>query len=669
MSEINIPGVSDKYKTNDLVNSLIEVEKLPLNREKEKIERFKSEQDSWRRINQHMTSLRESSRVLYSFDNPFNDKITESSDERALTATASRDASLTTFAIDIENIAKSDRFLSESIEKNAKVPAGKYVYTIGEKTITLNWKGGKLSDFVTALNRRGNNVLKTSIIGVTSDSQALLIESLKTGRENRLQFKEAALDFALSSGMIEEIKTTNFTLPQNAQQIAKLENMENILVSMNNEGITVPPENGFKLNLPSQVTDAMQISFTVATKNVPDITITESQQFMDPTLPSPGIMSFKGIILQNTKTDTTLPPAPKFEPREPVSSSNAIYIQLKSGEEIELAPLSASEKPQEFSFLMKDYENVENIVIRNRNTGKELFISTIKIFDVNSELGYKPLNPVSVASDAKIKFEGITMHRSENKIDDIIPNITLNLSEPTEKTATIKVLPNTEAAKEALINFVGRYNQLIAEINILTQNKPEIVSELEYFTDDEQKAALERLGMFQGDFSLTNIKSSLQRITTNPYRNPQFENDITMLAQIGIATKSSSGSSLSSSQLRGYLEIDEKKLDEALENNIDSIKNIFGFDSNEDLITDNGIGFLMDENLKSYVQIGGIIATKTRGIESKIKASETTIKRLETQIASKEQELRRKYGQMEATLNNLESQSSSLSNFGKNNSN
>ena len=226
--------------------------------------------------------------------------------------------------------------------------------------------------------------------------------SLKTGKENRLQFKEAALDFALSSGMIEEIKTTNFTLPQNAQQIAKLENMENILVSMNNEGITVPPENGFKLNLPSQVTDAMQISFTVATKNVPDITITESQQFMDPTLPSPGIMSFKGIILQNTKTDTTLPPAPKFEPREPVSSSNAIYIQLKSGEEIELAPLSASEKPQEFSFLMKDYENVENIVINANVRQKLAHIVSVTFIGVDGEslLTKLDMNGIAVSTGA-----------------------------------------------------------------------------------------------------------------------------------------------------------------------------------------------------------------------------------------------------------------------------
>ena len=61
------------------------------------------------------------------------------------------------------------------------------------------------------------------------------------------------------------------------------------------------------------------------------------------------------------------------------------------------------------------------------------------------------------------------MYRSTNKIDDIVENVTLNLEAPTEKTATIKIDPDTETSKEAIIELVGYYNQLIAEINILTQ--------------------------------------------------------------------------------------------------------------------------------------------------------------------------------------------------------
>ena len=166
MSGIGIPGVSDKYKTNDLVNSLVEVEKLPLKREQEKLETYKAEQANWRRVNQYMSSLRESTRSLYSFNNPFNERIAESSDERAITATAEREATVETFKIDVEQIATADRFLSGNIDKNTKIPEGTYQFKVGEKTITYRFKGGKISDFSEGLNKRGNGIIKSSIIGV-----------------------------------------------------------------------------------------------------------------------------------------------------------------------------------------------------------------------------------------------------------------------------------------------------------------------------------------------------------------------------------------------------------------------------------------------------------------------------------------------------------------------
>ena len=46
MSDFNIPGVSDKYKTNDLVKSLLEVERIPLNREQKKLDDFKAEKNA-----------------------------------------------------------------------------------------------------------------------------------------------------------------------------------------------------------------------------------------------------------------------------------------------------------------------------------------------------------------------------------------------------------------------------------------------------------------------------------------------------------------------------------------------------------------------------------------------------------------------------------------------
>ena len=142
--------------------------------------------------------------------------------------------------------------------------------------------------------------------------------------------------------------------------------------------------------------------------------------------------------------------------------------------------------------------------------------------------------------------------------------------------------------------------------------------------------------------------------------------EITMLSQLGIATNASGYSGgYSQSKLRGYLEIDEKKLDDALANHLDDIKMLFGYDSDGDLIVDTGIAYKLDKQISAYTQTGGILAMKTSSLDSKIKSSETKITKLESQMAKKEQELRSKYSQMEGSLNSLEAQQNTISNFTK----
>ena len=184
----------------------------------------------------------------------------------------------------------------------------------------------------------------------------------------------------------------------------------------------------------------------------------------------------------------------------------------------------------------------------------------------------------------------------------------------------------------------------------------------EYFTEEESEKAMERLGVFQSEFTLKSSKSSLQQIMTNSYL-PEDNVDIKTLSQIGIAKKTGVSSGTSAAQMRGYMEIDEKKLDEALKNNMSEIKNLFGYDTNDDKIIDAGIAYKMDQTLLAYVQTGGILALKNSAIEKNISNTETKIERLEVQVANKEAELKRKYGNMESTLNNLESQSNSITNF------
>lgn len=682
---LNIPGVSDKYKTNDLVKSLMEVERIPLKREEANLETYNKQQSAWRDINQKMSSLRESVKSLYSFENPFSNKLASSSDEFAVSVDAGREADFGSFKIDVLQPAQADRFLSDEIGSDYNVPQGKYTFKVGKKTIEYNWKGGKLTDFVDSVNKRGNNTIKASLIGVSPDKKSLLLESLKTGEENALVLENKAFDLALKIGMISETKpeTTNFTINQESMKITKtkdaieqegLEPISKSRVSTTSRQITIGARGGFETDLPESITSKknQKIEFTFTEEKIKDITEGTGSVKEVFQVPSAGGIEYEGITVYNNLSETTLPPGEekKLEGLKSIETSNEniFFIKDIDGNETALTHQYFSSdgktKSTKVSFKLDDFPNAKTLVVRNSNTGKEITMTMPVATDTRTSLGYKPNHAASQACDAKIRYEGITLSRPSNDIDDVVPHITLHVHEKTEKTATVKIEPDTESAKDAIITFVGKYNQTIAEINILTTNKPEVISELDYLSKDEQEEAKEKLGMFQSENSLRTGKTNMMQIVSGNYKFLDSA-QITMLSQIGVSTNASGGTrgGYNPSQMRGYLEVDEKKLDQSLTSNLNDIKNIFGYDSDGDLIIDDGIGLKLDKQLSAWVQSGGIINTKNQAIDSKIKATNTKITKLQTQLDRKEAELKMKYANMQGTLGGLESQQNSIQNF------
>lgn len=682
MAGLNIPGVTDQYNTNDTVEKLMKIERIPLTREQNQLESLKTEKNAWRDINTKLSSLRDNTKTLYSFENPFNSKLTSSTEEYAITAEANRSASLQSFKVDVIQAASSDRFLTDELENDFKVPVGTYTYKVGEKQITFNWKGGTLKDFSNAINKRGNNIIKSSIIGASAGNKSLLIEAVPTGKENRLIFEDDAKTFAFDSGMVDKIKSQTQTFASSQTEILPVNKIEydepiympplsltNTKYDEEKQTATVEPRGAYQVKVPEKIlrdTD-LHLQFTITQKETEDITPEINKTLIQPELPDAGTAEYGGIIISNNLSDTNLnlPPEPPA-PLEPVKTNSILYAVMEDGSEKEIPYTPAEDgKAAQIDVKLSEYPGLKAIAVRNLNTGTSYEISSLTALDPVKDLGYGPKHPVSTADDAIIKYEGITITRSSNKIDDVVPEITLNIHDKTEKTATIAVKPDTEASKAAIIEFVGKYNQAVAELNILSQNKQEIIDELDYLSPEEKEAEQKKLGLFQSDFSLTNIKSNMSSTLAARYLFSDTA-EITMLSQLGIATNAGGYSGgYSQSKLRGYLEIDEKKLDDAISNHLDDIKMLFGYDSDGDLIVDTGIAYKLDKQISAYTQTGGILAMKTSSLDSKIKSSESKISKLENQMAKKEAELRNKYSQMEGSLNSLEAQQNTISNFTK----
>ena len=493
MSEIFIPGISSRFNSERVVDDLMRLERIPRDRVQNNIERLEGHRVYWQDLNRRANALRESARHLFSFQNPFNDRMVRSSDDSILSGTATRAAIEQDRSFTVRQLAQADRFLSVPLEENFRVESGTYTFTVGSQEISFDFRGGTLREFTEALNRRNRDVLQASLIAVTPGTRSLLIESRVTGEENRLSFAGASLDLGVNTGMIEQT----------------------------------------------------------------------------------------------------------FD-------------------------------------------------------------------EENNSSGFRPLNPVSLAQNSIILMEGIEIQRPGNDINDLIPGLTITARQVSDRPVRLQVETNVDGVKDAIINFVGNFNRVMAEINILTRNDDRILDELTYLTREERDNYRSRLGVFSGDTTLMQLRNSLMQIIGSAHPTSEYQ-DLALLAHIGISTDARRTGGAHASQLRGYLEIDERMLDDALANRLPAVRELFANDTTGTLIADSGVAVSVDNLLRPFTETGGLFSIRANTVNSQISQEQRRVETMDRQLLAREAELRRQFNQMESAYNRMQQMSTSFDRFNQQN--
>lgn len=191
--------------------------------------------------------------------------------------------------------------------------------------------------------------------------------------------------------------------------------------------------------------------------------------------------------------------------------------------------------------------NPYRLVITSNKTG------TVGTITLNVTGTLPAFTDLQSAQDASLTLgdgagSEITVYKSSNTITDLIPGVTLNLqkADPT-KVITVTIENNTNAVKQSIKDFVDQYNNLMDYIN----------QQFKYNTETNSGGAL------FSDSSLQLIQSDLATRVGKPIEG--LSQSVKLLSQIGITSTTSDNKLL----------IDETKLDEALKNNIDTIKRLF----------------------------------------------------------------------------------------------
>lgn len=234
--------------------------------------------------------------------------------------------------------------------------------------------------------------------------------------------------------------------------------------------------------------------------------------------------------------------------------------------------------------------------------------------------------------------------------------------------ATLTGKTDTSAIKDKIVHFVNDYNKLIVKLNTLTSEKRN--RDYMPLTDAQKKEMSEKeielweakvkQGQLSKDSDLTRICNNMKKAMSTLVSGVSSN-----LEKIGIKPVADySGNN------NGTFSIDEDKLNSALENNIEDVKNIFI--SNGSTISQKGIVYRLKDILDNETQKSSSSLLQKAGIEGsatasnntlsrKITAYEKRIKELESNFARREQALYSKYATLETMMNNLNAQMSSLS--------
>jgi len=153
------------------------------------------------------------------------------------------------------------------------------------------------------------------------------------------------------------------------------------------------------------------------------------------------------------------------------------------------------------------------------------------------------LTQTQAAQDASVTVDGVTVTRSSNTFNDVIPGVSMTLA----KVGTVNLSstrPN-DAITEAVNDFVSAYNQLLSEIN----------------TDTAAATSTASAGPLQGNAAIRQLKTQLSKLTTMPLN---ASGTIRTLAELGVQTAQD-----------GTLSVNSKTLTNMLTNYPDDVESMF----------------------------------------------------------------------------------------------
>lgn len=183
----------------------------------------------------------------------------------------------------------------------------------------------------------------------------------------------------------------------------------------------------------------------------------------------------------------------------------------------------------------------------------------------------------SIAQNAKLTVDGVSVERASNTVTDLINGVKLQLNGTSPVPVSLTATTQTDGLKQAITDFVDSYNTVLADIK--TQTDPQN-------------------GPLKSDTAAQGLLNSLRSLTTRSLLSNAQPGTPTTLAEIGIQTNRD-----------GTLSVDDTAVTNALNNYPASLEAIFSYSTSS---SDGVTAALNGISLTSTSTLYGLGASLTR---------------------------------------------------------
>lgn len=267
----------------------------------------------------------------------------------------------------------------------------------------------------------------------------------------------------------------------------------------------------------------------------------------------------------------------------------------------------------------------QHLVLTATDTGTEgkLRITTQGGNGGLSALVYDPgvqtsMSETVAATDARVKVDGLERTSSSNSLTDLLPGVTLNLTEAKPgETFTLKVGTDNAALQKTLQSFVSAYNAAISMTKSLTA----------YNTETNTASAL------TGDSMVRGLQSQLRNLASE---------QVVDFKALGLKINTD-----------GTLALDTTELTKGLAEDPGALSRLFS--------GDEGYGAGLEKLLDSVLEDDGLLDSRTDSLNARLKTYNTQYEDLDRRMESLQARYTAQFTAMEQLVTQLQGSSGFLS--------